>query len=361
MTYPTSPAPPGRHHFGPYHQQSEAPYHQQSEAPYHQQSEAPRGSYPGTGADRGWAEPGFSQGQPPPAQRQEPSWWDGADPAHGQNRGWEAPPSAWPQDQTNTASPAPQPAAWYNEPPTQDEIVWADVRRQVATSLKTINSKHCHEAFDRLGKRNALGPHGIVLFYAADDRNKPYGYQLLFVTRLFLAGPESEDLAQVINDITRSATGNIARAGNSGRRWDPRGPEDSMVNGGAMDMPVDAGFVGTGVTTLDTEFGTFDSIANSIAGQAFNTPRPKSVFDIPGQGLALLTDGTALRALRDPDRRLGDDGVTCNKTLDPTRARYWNPHFDLTTQGDQAIRAAWSQLALLQKTLQDYLLAGRTA
>jgi hypothetical protein len=343
MTYPTPHTPPGRHHFGPPHQQP---------------PDDQRGGY--ASADRGWGEPpGFPQGQPPPAQQQEPSWWDRVDPAHSQNRGWTAPSPAWPQEQAGPVPPTPQPA-WSNEPPTQDEIVWADVRRQVATSLKTINSKHCHEAFDRLGKRNALGPHGIVLFYAADDRTQPHGFRLLFVTRLFLAGPESDDLAQVINEITRSAAGNITRANGGGRRWDPRGPEDSMVNGGAMDMPVDAEFVGTGVSTLDTEMGTFDAIATSIAGQPFNSPRAKSVFDIPGQGLALLTDGTALRALRDPDRRLGDDGITCNKTLDPARARYWNPHFDLTTQGDQAIRAAWSQLAMLQKTLQDYLL-GRAA
>jgi hypothetical protein len=376
MSHPNSPPPPGRHHFGPpppYQQSTgQRPGHPEAGYPDAGYPEAgyPQAGYPGAGrpdpgypdagADRGWTErPGTDHGQRPPAQRQERSWWDGVDPRQEQERGWDT-GAPWTQQAPSTPPPAPPQPAYTNEPPTQDELLWADVRLQVASALKSINSKHCHEAFDRLGKRNALGPHGIVLFYAADDRHQPRGYRLLFVTRLFLAGPESDDLAQVISDLNRSATGNIVRAGGSGRRWDPRGPEDSMVNGGDMTMPRDAGFIGVGVTTLNTEQGAFATIAGSIAAQPFDTPRPKSVFDIPGMGLALLTDGTALRAVRDPDRRLGDDGITCNKTLDPTRARYWNPHSDLTTQGDQNLRAAWSQLALLQKTLQDYLLGGRS-
>src|SRR4030095_11569941 len=97
------------------------------------------------------------------------------------------------------------------------------------------------------------------------------------------------------------------------------------------------------------------TVATSVRNQPFNTPRPKTVFDLRGVGLAMLVDGTNLRVDRDPERRLGDDGVTCNRSLDAHRARYWNRAVDLTEPGDREIRAAGAQLVILHRTLQTYL------
>ncbi|MBM0276843.1 hypothetical protein JM949_16195 [Micromonospora sp. STR1s_6] len=239
--------------------------------------------------------------------------------------------------------------------------MWVDLRLQVASRLRGVNARHCHEAFDRIGKRNALGPHGVVLFYTTPDQHMPHGYRLLIATRLFLAGPESDDLPRVLHDLSRTAAGNVARATAQGRRWDPRGPEGSMVNGGDLDMPRDASYVGVGVTTLDSDEGPWHTVANSVRSQPLNTPRPRSVFDLSGQGLAWLIDGTALRMVRDPHRRLGDDGITSNRRLDASRRWPYDPYADLTEQGDQWLRAAWAQLAGLHRILTEHLVAGRQA
>ncbi|MGS2619358.1 hypothetical protein ACVCAH_33275 [Micromonospora sp. LZ34] len=246
--------------------------------------------------------------------------------------------------------------------PSADERTWIDLRLQVASRLRRVNSKHCHEAFDRLGKRNALGPHGVVLFYAAPVPSMPYGYRVLIATRLFLAGPESDDLPSLLHKLASTAKGNIARAAKSGRRWDPRGPDGTMVNGGDPDIPRDAKYVGVGVTTLDTDAGSWHSVATILRKQPRHLARRLSMFDLSGQGIVVLSDGTTLRMVRDPHRRFGQDEFTSNKSLDVT-AGCWHhhSHTDLTGQGDQTLRAAWTNLMELHRILAGHLVAGRLA
>lgn len=303
---------------------------------------------PASGAHDWTGQPGYGHGQYPSQS------------AHSQS--WVSQPQHWPPDPPPPAEPVmgppPAPPGLPDEP-TLEERTWVDLRHRVASRLRSINATHCHEAFDRFDRRNALGPHGIVLFYTALDSTQPFGYQMYIATRLFLAGPESDDLAGILTDLARTATGNIARANARDQRWDPRGPEGSMVNGGDAGIPREATFVGTGVTTLDTEEGSWYTVANSVRNQPLNAPRSRSVFDLAGQCIALLTDGTALRAVRNPNRRIGDNGITCNKPMDAFRRWHWNPHTDLTQQGDHRIRTAWGPLTVLHRTLQDYLLAGR--
>lgn len=257
--------------------------------------------------------------------------------------------------QESVEPPATAPPLVLHQVPTAEESRWADLRNRVASRLRTINSKHCLEAFDRFDRRNALGPHGIVLFYNAPDDNRPFGNRLFIATRLFLAGPESDNLASVIADVTRHAASNIARAEGRRRRWDPLGPEAPMVNGGDASMSRRLIFVGTGVTTLDTEKGSWYTLARSIRNQPLDTPRPLSVFDLAGQGIALLTDGTAIRVVRDPDRPIGDNGIACNKTMDASRTWHYGLHADVTKLGDHGIREGWERLAALHQTLRNHL------
>lgn len=268
----------------------------------------------------------------------DPGWWDPA----------AAPVQPW---------TPPVQAAPYAEPagPSPHDDFWADLRRQVAYTLRSVNAKHCHEAFDRLTTRTALSPQGAVLFYTLPAPDQPQGYRLFRVVRLNFTGPEYDNMAVFLRGLTATAAKNIAHARATGRRWDPRGPERSLVNGGDLDMPRDATYVGVGTTSLDTEHGDWLTVAYAVRNQ----PLVKSSFDIPGQGQALLTDGTALRVLRDPNRRAGDDGIRCNKTLDAHRARHWNPGTNFTEQGDPPTRAAWQELAKLQQTLQGHLAPGR--
>ncbi|PSK67664.1 hypothetical protein B0E53_00311 [Micromonospora sp. MH33] len=102
----------------------------------------------------------------------------------------------------------------------------------------------------------------------------------------------------VLHDLARTAAGNVGRTTEHGRRWDPPGPQRSMVNGGDRDMPLGGIYVGVGVTILDSDEGSWHAVAHSVRNQPLDTPRPKRVFNLSGQGLVLLTDGTALRMVR---------------------------------------------------------------
>jgi hypothetical protein len=218
-----------------------------------------------------------------------------------------------------------------------------------------------HEAFDRYGRRDALAPHGIILFYEM-DRRMPSGqqYALFKAVRLFLDGPESSDLIRVLDDLRHSAEVNIARAIETGRRWDPRGPQGSMVNGGDLDMPRQARFLGVAVETLNTHHGDWYSVAKSVQSQPFGGNR--TVFDLAGQGFVLLSDGTAMHVMRDPTVRVfGDDGIKSSRPLDISQARWHNRHANLMQQGDQPTQMTWEYLNMLHQTLGSYLLGGPAA
>ncbi|MFI2650804.1 hypothetical protein [Micromonospora fulviviridis] len=217
-----------------------------------------------------------------------------------------------------------------------------------------------HAADERFGQRNAIGPHGVMLFYTAAAPAEPRGYQLFTAYRLWLASPESNDLPRLLADLAEVAADNIAHATAARRRWNPLGPDGSMVNGGDMTLPDGATYVGVGVTTLDTDQGSWYQVARALRDQPIDHRR-RSMFDLKGQCYALLTDGTALHMERDPHAPLGVDGIRCNKTLDPDRISYYNPHANLTEQGDDAIRKMWRQLGLLHHTLAAHLIGEQQA
>lgn len=323
MTYPVSPAAPGRHHV------PLSPWGDQS--PYNRQWPPPPEPYPGPGAS---PEPRWTYPREPQVEHLPPV---SAQPA--------APPRYQPRPQRPVYEP-PEPLVEEAGP---DEPVWVRVRNDVAFLLRTINLKHLTEAFDRLGKRNALGPHGVVLLYA--DRASS---RVLSVLRMFPDGPEVEDLASVLYELNRVAANNIARASGKKRRWDPRGPADSMVNGGDMDMPRDAVYIGAGVTSLDSEHGRWADVIRAVLNHSPGSGG--TVWDIPGRGLALLTDGSQIRVVRDLRRSTYDNGISCNRNIDPMLTQTWRRPVDLIEQTqDPQVRAAWIELQQLNATLHQYL------
>ncbi|MFJ6200136.1 hypothetical protein [Micromonospora sp. NPDC092111] len=237
---------------------------------------------------------------------------------------------------------------------------WADLRQQVVYRAKRLNVGHMIEADQRFGQRDALGPHGVMLFFVSDAPAQPHGYQLHTAYRLWLASPESQHLPRLLADLTDVAADNIARAASAHRWWHPLGPQGSMVNGGDMTLPDGAVYVGAGVTTLDSDQGRWQQVARRLRDIPAGGRR-LSVFDLKGQCYALLTDGTALHVDRDPHAPLGVDGIRCTRTLDPDRVSYYNPHEYLTEQGDDTTRGTWRQLTRLHHTLAGHLLAGRPA
>lgn len=336
MSY-SVPPPQGRHHMaaGP---RSQMPGDQRDAGP------GPSATYP-PGRDGipdglrpgGWADrPGYREPQyPPPATYEQPM-----------DR-YMPPPAA---------EPPPRRPPVSEQELTRMEEQWADVRRLVALEVKSVNAKHCHHAFDLLGKRGAVAPNGVILFYTAPDPDPKsrYGYLLFKVTRLAFAGPEYDDLPRMLRGLRGAAEAAIERAQLAERRWDPRGPESSLVNGGDMDMPRDARFIGTAAETLHTDVGDWYTVARSIQNQPLGVGA-KSVFDLTGQGFVHLIDGTVMHVVRDNNRHMGDDGVRCNKSTVPGRTYFQDRYPDLTTEGDQATRDAWTELTNLHNTLAHYL------
>ncbi|WP_433532985.1 hypothetical protein ACQPYA_13840 [Micromonospora sp. CA-263727] len=235
---------------------------------------------------------------------------------------------------------------------------WADLRMQVVFRARRLNMGHMIEADQRFGQRDALGPHGLMLFFVGDAPAEPHGYTLRTAYRLWLASPDSDDLVRLLTELAEVAADNIIRSAGSGRVWHPLGPEGSMVNGGDMSLPGNAIYVGLGVTTLDSDWGRWHQVARSLRELPVNGVR-RSVFDLPGQCYALLTDGTALHVRRDPHAPLGVDGVRCTRTLDADRISYYNPHEHLTEQGDDVTREVWRRLRTLHGILAAHLRPGR--
>ncbi|MFJ2087529.1 hypothetical protein ACIOBK_33730 [Micromonospora chokoriensis] len=237
---------------------------------------------------------------------------------------------------------------------------WAHLRNQVAYRCKTFNTGHMVEADQRFGTREAFGPHAVMLFFVSDAPAEPHRCRLHTSYRLWLASPDSDDLPRLLVDLDGVVRDNITRAASERRRWHPHGPDGSMVNGGDMSLPDGSTYVGVGVSTLDSDQGRWYQLAHHLrelpaAGQR------RSVFDLKGQTYALLIDDTALHVDRDPHARVGVDGVSCNRTLDPDRVAYYNRHENLTRQGDDATRAVWRNLDALNHTLTAHLHGGRPA
>ncbi|MEO3780956.1 hypothetical protein ABGB16_29975 [Micromonospora sp. B11E3] len=228
---------------------------------------------------------------------------------------------------------------------------------QIAYRCKRANTSHMTAADQAFGRRDAVSPHAVMLFFTSGSLAEPYGYQLYTATRMWPQSPDSDDLPRLLGDLVEVAADNIAALG---RAWSPLGPRGSMVNGGDMTLPAGAVYVGAGVSTLDSDRGRWYEVAATLR-EATAAGRYMSAFNLKGQCYAALVDGTAMHIDRDPHARLGDTGIHCNKTLDPDRITYHNPYSNLTEQGDDETRAVWRQLIALNTILATHLLARRPA
>ncbi|MCG5446193.1 hypothetical protein NIE79_004761 [Micromonospora sp. NIE79] len=265
-----------------------------------------------------------------------------------------------PPDAAVPPIPPPGPAGYDQRSADGDvpaDLRWADLRLQVVYRSKRLNTGHLIEADQAFGGRGAVGPHALMLFFASPASNEPHGYRLHTAHRTWPQSPDSDVLPQLLAEMAEVAGDNIASIG---RGWSPLGPEGSMVNGGDMTLSPGAWYVGVGVSTLDSDQGRWYQVARTLRDAAA-AGRYMSAFNLKGQCYVLLTDGTALHIDRDPQARLGDDGVRCNKTLNPDRITYYNPYEHLTEQGDDETRDIWRQLDALHHTLTAHLLAGRWA
>lgn len=305
---------------------------------------------PGYGPAPGYGPP--SDYGPPPGYGPPPE--PGYGPPAGAYRRLPEPPPEPPAPEPVASAPSAAAGEPEVEAPRRDDRWWADLRQQVVYRCTRFNSGHIHAADERYGTREALGPHGVMLFFTSDAPTEPQGFRLHTAFRLFLAAPESNDLRALLADLAGIVKGNIAHAKALRRSWHPLGPERSMVNGGDMTLPPDATYAGAGVSTLDSDDGSWYQLAQTLRNPSGGYRR--SAFDLKGRCYVLLTDDTAIQVDRDPHARSGNSGVRSSRPLEPNWNPHWhNPHKNLTEQGDYAIREVWRQLASLHGALKHHL------
>jgi hypothetical protein len=157
----------------------------------------------------------------------------------------------------------------------------ADVRVQAIEDLRETNVLHARSAWE-WRRSKPLSPFGISFLYIqADQRQGRRGrWHLTSAAKIWLAGPETAQLPQLLFDFKESIEREAAKAREERRR------EGFDVRNVATDvheaMADGAEYVGLGVSSLDTTSGTWDQARSSARAET----------DIPGSIRIILTDGT---------------------------------------------------------------------
>ncbi len=296
--------------------------------------------------------PGWHQLEPSRQQHQHPQ----ANPCQTDPRRAEV-PRQQPAEQAWQPPPARQQAAPspYAAPVERDEgaVTWAELRNQVVDRLRRMNGFHCVAAFDRMRGTDALAPHGIAVFYAERTTGGIHRVSLRTATRLFLAGADAADLPALLHDLTVAATVKIEKARANNLQWDPRDRNVGMVNR-SEEMGPDAGYIGLGISTLDMPDMTWAEAA----------PAALTGLDLPGRGLALLSDGTTMLVERRPHRAFSEHGIWSSHSLDvrPGQStRLWNRATNLVENSDAPTRHVWHRLHELHQVLLTTRRAGRAS
>lgn len=244
---------------------------------------------------------------PPPAGR-----FDAQSSVAGPHDGYEADGR-----HARTASPAAEPqmpAPLRGQDNADDVPFWTRVRWEIASSLRSANSDFALKAYASLATAKPLSPHMVSLFYAQRDPRQPGGVRLYTVSRWALSDRLTSDLPRFLDELAAVTVKFAAAATTSRRRWDPRGPDKPLVNRGELDMPQDTTFAGVGVGTLDTIKGDWsDQVSQAHAG---DPNRRLLGFELPGEAVALIGDGSILRVVRDVNLPFGHSGITSSHSMD---------------------------------------------
>jgi hypothetical protein len=154
------------------------------------------------------------------------------------------------------------------------EYVSADVRSQAVARMREMNSKHAIAAWQRR-RKDPIAPYGLAFLFGWPDPRRPSRWKIAAATRIWLAGPESADLARLLFTAGQHAAQLLAQ-----------GPYDmrQVLANRCDDMPADAIYVGIGLSSLDTHTGTWQQACKTASNEG----------DLPGQIMILLTDHTIM-------------------------------------------------------------------
>ncbi|MFI5938549.1 hypothetical protein [Actinoplanes sp. NPDC051494] len=248
--------------------------------------------------------------------------------------------TAWQQGPPPTASwqQAPvEPRPSFSEPdPT---ALSASVRGRTLDRTIQVNASHARNAADRIGTRDALGEHALIL-YSVDETARPY--RLSTATRLDYEEHRGEHLPALLHELTNHAWTQIQAAQRSGRRWDPRTPMEGLVLRSDEITP-ETEYIGLGISTLDTPTASWHDTKRSVTSA--------DGLNLPGQGYVYLKDGTAMYFLR-AAQTSGNSGQHTIITNRPVHSIY-RPRLDNELLYNASLQdtAVWQGLEKLHHVL----------
>jgi hypothetical protein len=198
---------------------------------------------------------------------------------------------------------------WIEPVPEQHDRVAAEIRNLVVDRLSQMNAQHALNAWEHR-RKTPIGPHALAFFYLEQvEGGNPPRYATPAAARLFLDGEDVAFLPELLYKMVGIGRRRLSR----GDDFDPL----TTMARRQDDMSPRAQYVGVGVSSLETPTMSWTEIQQNAFGP----------LDIPGRGLAVLTDGTRL-VLERGDRSHGPTHVRSSHQLDlvpgiPSRRWTW--------------------------------------
>jgi hypothetical protein len=149
-----------------------------------------------------------------------------------------------------------------------------DVQWQVFHRLRVLSANHSNQAWQRR-YRGPLAPYALAYLFtqpaAKVEADAARVTEVHAATRLWKAGPESQHPIPLLSALIEQVRGRDPRL-----PWDLR---EEIANRSDPGMAVDAAYLGLGLSTLDTNTGTFAQVCQTASTE----------LDIPGGILFVST------------------------------------------------------------------------
>lgn len=246
--------------------------------------------------------------------------------------GWAAASDQWSAPEPAQPEPPPMIQPVREHVTRSHDPAAAELRSQVVRRIRFMNFRHTEHAWERR-YRDPIGPHALAFLYSEPARGKPARYTLRTATRLFLAGPEVDDLPRLLHDmadvVSRQGPGN----------HDPR-----LLADRTEEMTPGSFYIGLAVSSLDTPAGPWSHLKQRLAGS----------IDVPGRCYALLTDDTMVLLDRGGESQFGHFEVRATDSLDEIPGdsmQRWTYDRSLREMSDPATSDIWRGMLELHNTI----------
>jgi hypothetical protein len=150
----------------------------------------------------------------------------------------------------------------------------ADLRQQAVERMRYMNIQHAMHAWDHR-YRDPIAPYGLAFLFAQPAPQRSW-QTLSAATKLWLQGPESQDLPRLLFDLNNVVMREVNNPDFDVRR--------DMANRIDEKMQDDAWYIGLGLSSLDTHSGTWEQACTTV----------ESHSDLPGLVRIVMIDSTMI-------------------------------------------------------------------